>query len=177
MFVKYRKGQCRGMQNALAVIEEAHADWNRHVGRWHAPLIEPYRMEDARFALVTLGSMTGAAKDAVDEARGAGVSVGLVKVKTYRPFPLKAIAAALAPVEAVGVIDRSVDFGFDCGPLYKDVLGALAGLPRRIPARSFIGGLAGADITVGHVQRVIGEVAELAASGTPGPTAWLNERD
>ncbi len=177
LFVKYRKGQCRGMQNALAVIEQVHADWGRRIGRWHAPLIEPYRMEGARFALVTLGSMTGAAKDAVDEARGAGVPVGLVKVKTFRPFPLKAIASALGGVDAVGVIDRSVVFGFDCGPLYKDVLGALAGLSRRVPARSFIGGLAGADITVDHVQRVIGDVAELAAGGPPGPTAWLNERD
>ena len=86
-FVKYRKGHCAGMQNALAVIAEAHADWARHTGRQHAPLVERYRMDGAEFALVTIGSMTGAGKDAIDEARDRGVPIGLVKVKTYRPFP------------------------------------------------------------------------------------------
>jgi phenylglyoxylate dehydrogenase alpha subunit len=47
LFVRYRKGQCAGMQNALAAIEAAHEDWARIVGRRHAPLVESYRMDDA----------------------------------------------------------------------------------------------------------------------------------
>jgi hypothetical protein len=71
-FVRYRKGLCAGMQNALSVIAEAHADWARHTGRQHAPLVERYRMDGAQTAVVTIGSMTGAAKDAIDEARDRG---------------------------------------------------------------------------------------------------------
>src|SRR3970040_3110390 len=39
-FVRYRKGQCRGTQNALAVIREVHEEWGRRFGRRHAPLVE-----------------------------------------------------------------------------------------------------------------------------------------
>lgn len=177
MFVKYRKGHCRGMQNALRVIEEVHEDWGGRFGRRHAALVERYRMDDAEYALITLGSMTGAAKDAVDEARGQGRKVGLVKVKTYRPFPVRALVEALAGVQAVGVVDRSVSFGWNGGPLYQDALAALSGAPRRIPAMSFIGGLAGADLTVDHFHRVIERTARLAQDGQPGETVWLNEND
>ena len=107
-FVRYRKGQCRGMQNALRVIREVHAAWGERFGRYHAPLVEEYRLNDADYALVTIGSMTGAAKDAIDLARSEGEAVGLIKIKTFRPFPLQAMAAALAKVQRIGVVDRSV---------------------------------------------------------------------
>ena len=143
----------------------------------HAPLVESYRTDGAQYAIMTIGSMTGAAKDAVDAARVRGEKVGLVKVKTYRPFPVQAIAAALAPVKAVGVVDRSVSFGWNCGPLFQDTVGALHCAPRRIPAMSFIGGLAGADLTIGHFDQVIRRSAELARGAAPGETVWLNEKD
>ena len=176
-FVRYRRGQCRGTQKALSVIAAGHAEGGRRLGRMHAPLVESYRMEGAEYAIMTIGSMTGAAKDAVDAARERGEKVGLVKVKTYRPFPVTAITAALASVKAVGVVDRSVSFGWDCGPLFQDVIGALHYAPRRIPAMSFIGGLAGADITVGHFDNVIRRIAELAQGAEPGVTVWMNEKD
>lgn len=177
MFVRYRKGQCAGMQHSLGVIEEVHAAWERAFGRRHAPLVESYRMEDADYALVTIGSMTGAAKDAVDEARDRGERVGLVKVKTFRPFPVQAMMQALKNVKAVGVVDRSVSFGWNCGPLYQETLGALYHAPARIPAMSFIGGLAGADLTTSHFGQVIERTAAMASGGAPGETVWLNEKD
>lgn len=176
-FVRYRKGQCRGMQNALRVIRETHADWGRRFGRYHAPLVEEYRLDGARCALVTIGGMTGAAKDAVDAARDQGEPVGLIKVKTFRPFPLEAMAAALAKVERVGVVDRAVSFGWNAGPVYQETLGALYHTGRNIPAQSFIAGLAGADITAEHFARAIALTRELAFDGRPREPAWLNEND
>lgn len=177
MFVKYRKGLCSGMSEALRIIEEAHADWGRRTGRHWSPLIEEYRMEDAEIALVTIGSMTGAAKDAVDDARAAGRRVGLVKIKTFRPFPAARIAKALSGVKAVGVVDRSVNFGWNCGPVFQEVLAALYALPTRIPMMSFIGGLAGADITVEHFETVVERTAKLAAGEAASGPVWLNEND
>ena len=176
-FVRYRKGQCSGMQNALGVITEVHEEWARRFGRTHAPLVESYRMDGANYAMVTIGSMTGAAKDAVDEARARGEKVGLVKVKTYRPFPAQALVSALADVKAFGVVDRSVSFGWNCGPVFQDSITAMHAATKRIPAMSFIGGLAGADLTVAHFERVIGRTRELARDGRPAETVWLNEKD
>ena len=177
LFVRYRKGQCSGMQNALEVIGEAHEEWGRLTGRYHAPLIEEYRMDGADFAIVTLGSMTGAGKDAVDAARERGVRVGLVKVKTFRPFPVAAVAAAIGGMKAVGVVDRSVDFGWNCGPLYRETLGALYRVQPQVPSISFIGGLAGADITLKHFARVIAETQDVSRGARAGHTVWLNENE
>lgn len=176
-FVRYRKGQCRGMQNALRVISEVHADWARRFGRQFAPLIEAYRMEGADYAIMTLGSMTGAAKDAVDEARDAGKRVGLIKVKTFSPFPLEALLDALQTIRALGVVDRSVGFRWNCGPMYQETMGVLYRLGRHLPSMSFIGGLAGADITVGHFHRVIEATEKLLTGAAPPEPVWLNEHD
>ncbi len=176
-FVRYRKGQCHGMQNALRVISDVHAEWAARFGRSHAPLIEEYRLDDADYALVTIGSMTGAAKDAVDNARDQGEAVGLIKVKTFRPFPLEAMTAALAKVTRVGVVDRAVSFGWNCGPVYQETLGALYKTGKPIPAMSFIGGLAGADITAEHFARAIALTREATWNGGPAEPVWLNEND
>ncbi|CAA7625974.1 NADH-dependent phenylglyoxylate dehydrogenase subunit alpha [Magnetospirillum sp. LM-5] len=176
-FVRYRKGQCAGMASALDVIVAAHEDWGRRTGRYWSPLIEEYRMEDAEVALVTIGSMTGAAKDAVDDARLDGRKVGLVKIKTFRPFPAKVIAKALSKVKAVGVVDRAVNFGWNCGPVFQEVLAALYANPTRVPLISFIGGLAGADITPEHFGRAIADTVRVAAGETMSSPIWLNEFD
>ena len=165
------------MQNALRVIREVHAMWGERFGRYHAPLVEEYRLDDADYALVTIGSMTGAAKDAVDVARDKGEAVGLIKIKTFRPFPLQAMVAALAKVKRVGVVDRSVSFGWNCGPVYQETLGALYHTGKSIPAISFIGGLAGADITDEHFARAIALTREAEWDRTSDEPIWLNEND
>lgn len=176
-FVRYRRGQCRGMQNALRVITEAHEEWAQRFGRRFAPLVESYRMEDAEFALMTLGSMTGAAKDTIDEAREAGKKVGLVKIKTFSPFPVDALKQALSGIKALGVVDRSVDFRWNCGPMYRETLGVLYRLGRHLPAASFIGGLAGADLTIEHFHRVIDATEALLDGPVPDEPVWLNAND
>jgi phenylglyoxylate dehydrogenase alpha subunit len=175
LFVRYRKGLCKGMQNALRVITDVHEEWGKRFGRFYAPLVEEYRLKDAEYAVMTIGSMTGAAKDAVDAMREEGERVGLIKIKTFRPFPLEALREALSKVKAVGVVDRSVSFGWNSGPMYQETLSALYFLDRRIPAISFVGGLAGADITVEDFKRVI-ETTKAALQGkvVQGPV-WLNE--
>ncbi len=176
-FVRYRKGQCRGMQNALRVIAEVHDEFAARFGRSWAPLLEEYHMDDAEFALMTLGSMSGAAKDAVDEARADGVRVGIIKLKTFSPFPVAALLPALSRIRALGVVDRSVGFRWNCGPMYQEALAALYRSGRHIPVASFIGGLAGADITVAHFHRVIAHTQSLRTECADDEPIWLNEHD
>jgi phenylglyoxylate dehydrogenase alpha subunit len=114
----------------------------------------------------------------VDDARNSGRKVGLVKIKTFRPFPAARIARALAGVKAVGVVDRSVNFGWNCGPVFQEVLAALYGHQAPpIPMMSFIGGLAGADITVEHFARAIERSIRLAGGEAAAGPVWLNEND
>lgn len=177
LFVRYRKGHCKGMQNALRVITEVHEEWGERFGRSYAPLIEEYRLEDADYAIVTIGSMSGAGKDAVDLAREGGDKVGLIKIKTFRPFPLEALRQALSKIKAVGVVDRSVSFGWNSGPVYQELLSTLYFLDKRFPAVSFIGGLAGADITIEHFKRVIETTGRALRGEVFSEPIWLNEND
>jgi pyruvate ferredoxin oxidoreductase alpha subunit/phenylglyoxylate dehydrogenase alpha subunit len=88
---------------------------------------------------------------------------------------LVALRRALSKVKALGVVDRSVSFGWNSGPVYQELLSALYGVNQRIPAVSFIGGLAGADITIEHFTRVIEKTARaLKGEAVEGPI-WLNE--
>jgi pyruvate ferredoxin oxidoreductase alpha subunit/phenylglyoxylate dehydrogenase alpha subunit len=175
LFVGYRKGHCAGMQKSLEIITQAHEEWGQRIGRHYAPLVEEYRLEDADYAIMTIGSMTGAGKDAVDIARKRGEKVGLIKIKTFRPFPLEAMKAALGKVEAVGVVDRAVSYGWNCGPVYQEIMGALYRLGKSMPALSFIGGLAGADITTDDFARVIETTAKARHDGGVFDTIWLSE--
>ena len=177
MFVNYRKGLCQGMQNALRVIEQVHEEWGQRFGRHYAPLVEEYRLDDADYALVTIGSMSGAAKDAVDQAREHGERVGIIKIKTFRPFPVAAMTRALSKVEAVGVVDRSVHYGWNCGPVYQEILSCVHRTGQAMACASFIGGLAGADLTHAHFQRVIRDTASLEPGNEPDGPVWLNEND
>ncbi|MBW1998960.1 MAG: phenylglyoxylate dehydrogenase [Deltaproteobacteria bacterium] len=177
LFLRYRRGHCRAMQNALRVITEVHEEWTKRFGRSYGPLIETYSLEGADYAIVTIGSMSGAGKDAVDDARENGEKVGLIRIKTFRPFPLKALCGALARVKAIGVVDRSVSFGWNSGPVYQELLSALYHMGGEITALSFIGGLAGADITVHHFTRVIETTARALMGEAPMGPIWLNEED
>jgi pyruvate ferredoxin oxidoreductase alpha subunit/phenylglyoxylate dehydrogenase alpha subunit len=175
LFVRYRKGSCKGMQKALQVIADVHQEWGQKIGRHYAPLVEEYRLDDADYAIVTIGGMTGAAKDAVDMARDAGEKVGLIKIKTFRPYPLQAMLQAVSKVKAIGVVDRSVSYGWNTGPVYQETLSTLYHMKERIPAVSFIGGLAGADITEFDFARVIETVAKALKGDVPRETIWINE--
>ena len=178
MFVRYRKGQCKGMQKALEVIENVHAEYAKKVGNSYAPLIEEYRMRGAEYAVMTIGSMTGAGREAVDIARKEGKKVGLLKIKTIRPFPVEALNKSLTKIKALGVVDRSVNYGWNMGHVCQEALAAMYFGKKRIPAVSFIGGLSGSDITVEkHFRRMI-EITEKVSKGmTIKETIWLNEED
>ena len=99
-------------------------------------------MEDAETVIVTMGGMTGAGMDAVDEARARGIKVGLVKIRFYRPFPAARIAAALRGKKAFCVVDRSVSFGWNCGSMYVETRSALFGAGE-YASFSAIGGIGG----------------------------------
>ena len=177
LFVRYRKGTCRGMQNAIETITRVHEEWGQRFGRHYAPLVEEYRLDDADYAVVTIGGMTGAAKEAVDAARDEGEKVGLIKIKTFRPYPKDALLRAVSRVKAVGVVDRSVSFGWNSGPVFQELLGTLYCLPQRIPALSFIGGLAGSDLTIRHFRQIIATTGRALAGEVPEGPIWVNEND
>lgn len=142
----YRELHMQAMDNAKRVIEEVNDEFAEMFGRDYFGLVEPYRMEDAEYVLVTLGSLTGAARIAIDMAREKGIKCGLVKIRSLRPFPNNEVRELLKNAKAIGVIDRNVSFGWHTGIVYQEVKSAISSLDT-VPTIPFIGGLGGEDLT------------------------------
>ena len=78
----------QAMTNAKKVIKEANEEYAKVFGRSYGDgLVEPYRVEDADAVLVTMASMTGTARQVVDTLREKGLNVGLLRLRSFRPFP------------------------------------------------------------------------------------------
>ncbi len=162
LLMEYRQKHMAAQQAALDVIAQVHDEFARLFGRDWGGLIETYRMEDARYALVTMGSVTGAVREVVDRKREAGVPIGLIKVRALRPFPLQQLRSAMSGLKGYGVIDRNVSFGWNTGILFQEVRSALCGLDEQIPCIPFISGLGGEDITLD----LVGQAADAVVRNT-----------
>lgn len=139
---------------AKKVIEEVATDFGKKFGRYKGGLLDTYKMEGAKIALVAMGSIIGTMKDTVDELREAGVPVGIVKIRTYRPFPVEALRAALKDTEIVCVLDRNISLGGE-GAVFTDLKGALYNASHSPTMLGFIIGLGGRDTTVEDIKNIV----------------------
>lgn len=154
------------LHDAKEVIREVNEEFGRHFGRSYGDgLIEEYRCEDADSLLVTMGSMTTAARRAVDDLRGEGHSIGLVRVKTIRPFPAEELGELAEGVRAIGVVDRMVLHGTGGGGLALDLKSALYSLEERPPLINFIAGMGGDDISTMDFLKMGERILQAAEKG------------
>lgn len=171
-FVELRYRQCVAMERAGAKLEEIDREFGEFFGRSYGGQIDEYRTEDADIVIVASGGAAGTARATVDAKRAEGVKVGLVKLRLFRPFPRQRLAEALKGKKAIGVIDRSVGFGWDCGPMCMEIK-ALTPQTGIVPILSYIDGLANLDITVPHIERVIDEVQAAARGEKYQGVTWI----
>jgi pyruvate/2-oxoacid:ferredoxin oxidoreductase alpha subunit len=134
--------------------------------------LEEYRTEDAETIIIASGSAAGTVKAVVDAKREEGVKVGLVKLRLFRPFPEERLIQVLKGRKAVGVIDRSVCFGWKYGPMCTEIK-TIAPAIGSIPILSYIDGLANLDINIPHINRVVDELSSVAKGGAYQDLTWI----
>ncbi len=164
-YVEARYKHWQALDRAKNKVDEIDKAFGEYFGRSYGGQIEEYRTADADIVVLASGSAAGTAKTVVDAKRAEGVKVGLIKLRLFRPFPEERLIKALKGKKAIGVIDRSVCFGWKYGPMCTE-LKALCPKIGAVPILSYIDGLANLDINVPHVGRVIDEV-NAAAKGKP----------
>ena len=173
LMMEYRYKHCAAFERAKNKIDEIEREFLAHFGRSYGGQIEEYRTGDAEVILITMGSRSGTAKVVVDKKRNEGLNVGLIKIRSLRPFPHERLTRALEGKKAIGVIDRSVCFGRNCGHLFVDVKASLADVAAPIAMVNFIDGIGGVDITVEHIERAV-DITYQAARGEPHQqVTWL----
>ena len=166
-YMEHKKQQAEAMKAAKQVILDVAADFEKVSGRKYG-LFEAYRMEDAEYAIVLIGSTAGTAKAAVDGLRAQGQRVGLIKLRVFRPFPMDELAQALADVKAVAVMDKAESFSACGGPLYAETRSACYDLPHPPMMINYVYGLGGRDVRVEHIDEVFGSLVKAVETGDMG---------
>ena len=162
-YVELRHKHCMALERAKQKFDRINLDFNRRFGRAYDGQVETYRSDDADIVLVGSGSMCGTIKTVIDQKRQEGIKVGLVRLRMYRPFPGERLIGALKGRKVIGVIDRSLCFGFQGGPMYTEIRSLYPELGGG-RVLSFIDGLANMDITTAHIEKMI-EICLSASNG------------
>jgi pyruvate ferredoxin oxidoreductase alpha subunit len=146
-YYELRHQQVAAMGAALGAIGDIADELETLTGRVYG-VVERYRLEGARSAIVALGSTAGTVKEVVDELD----DVGLLRICSFRPFPAAAVAEALAGVERVIVLDRADSPG-GAAPLHAELAAALYG--SGVGLESYVYGLGGRDLHPADVRAIL----------------------
>jgi pyruvate ferredoxin oxidoreductase alpha subunit len=145
IFAEAKKAQEEALRSSMPKILETLKAFGDMTGRYYNP-VETYKAEDADTLLVTMGSCGETASVAVDKMREEGRSVGLVKIRLWRPFPFDDLKKATLHAKQLVVIDRAISVGA-CGPVASEVKAALYGNDQRPSVYNFVAGISGRDVT------------------------------
>ncbi|HNX10164.1 MAG TPA: pyruvate synthase subunit PorA [Methanothrix sp.] len=173
-YTEFRYQQFEAQQKALSKIEKVAREFEEMFGRYYGGVLDGYFLDDAEIVIVTLGSVIGTIKDAIDVMRSEGKKVGLLKVRSYRPFPVQALRKALKDASAIAVIEKDVSIGCEAG-LVTDLKAAFYNSSIRTPIIGFAAGLGGRDITIKDIQKIVAK-AEAARKGIQSEFEFLDLR-
>jgi pyruvate ferredoxin oxidoreductase alpha subunit len=162
IYAEARKAQDMALRNSYPVIREVWEEWGKLTGRHYQPM-ETYRMDGAKIALLTMGSFGEVAMEAVDRMREKGISLGLLKLRLWRPFPFDAIRKSMKGLEMLIVMDRAISTGGIGGPVCSEIRAALYQQAKRPKVVSFIAGLGGRDVPPEHFEEMVHEAMKLKA--------------
>ena len=151
-YMEFRYEIDQAAKRSLGIQEKAGKEFGELFGRDYSQPVESYRLDDADEALVVVGSLCGTAKEAVDQMRDAGRKVGLLKIRTYRPFPKAEVTRALRGVSRVAVLDKNISLG-STGAVALEVKDALFGTA--IMVKGYILGLGGRDVRRRDIMAIV----------------------
>ncbi len=152
-YMETKMNQRLAMENAKKVILEVAEEFEQISGRKYS-FFEEYKLEDADYAIVIIGSAAGTTKEAIDELREQGIKAGLLKIRVFRPFPDEAIVNALKHVKAMAIMDRAESFSACGGPIGSELKAALFDFNVKTIAVNYFYGIGGRDYTVNDAKAI-----------------------
>lgn len=120
-FFAHREASNKYYAAIPGIVEKYMKEVSRITGREYK-LFSYYGAEDATDVIICMGSVTEAAREAIDHLMAQGRKVGLISVHLYRPFSKKHLLAAVPKTcKRIAVLDRTKEPGAEGEPLYLDV--------------------------------------------------------
>lgn len=170
-FFEHRKQLADAVRNSKDVINQVSEEFEKISGRKYN-LIENYKMEDSKIAIVVLNSTAGTAKDVVDNLRCEGIKAGLVKPRSFRPLPVKELAESLKDVKALAIMDKADSCNGFSGPLFSEITSVLYSQGISIPTVNYIYGLGGRDVKASNIEDVYRNLINIAKDGKTSQTTY-----
>jgi pyruvate ferredoxin oxidoreductase alpha subunit len=152
------------MQQAKKCIEQVAQEYKNAFGHFHGGLIDCYATQDAEIILVAMGSHVSTLREAIDQLRALGIKVGLLKVRSFRPFPADELRQAVKGAAVVVVLDRALSMGFQ-GVLTGDVKAALYDAPHRPLVLGMLASYGGREVTVEITRSIVDRARRIADHG------------
>lgn len=162
--MEFKYQQHKAMLDSRDIIRTVDKEFKDTFGRSYGGLVDSYFCDDAEIVLVTVGSVTGTARIAVDNLRLKGIKAGVLKLRFLRPFPDSELRDILKNVKAIAVLDKDISFGYE-GTVFTNVNSALVHMEKRPLAVNFVGGLGGRDISVGDIEEIYNDLINIADIG------------
>ena len=164
LYTEMKMAHQMALTQSYDTIVEVWRDWAALTGRHYLP-VESYRTEGAKVLLLIMGSLGEVAETAVDEMQAQGESVGLVKMRMWRPFPFEDLRKAVAGAELVIVCDRALSLGGAAGPVMAEVRSALYPLAVKPQVLGYTIGLGGRDVQPGDFSQLVRQARAEAKQG------------
>lgn len=161
MFFRHRQDLGQAMARVPQLAAQADHEWAQRTQRSYG-VIERYRCDGARTVIVTMGSMCGTARDAVDLLREAGQDVGLVKVRLFRPLPAAALCEAMVGVQDAIVLDRNYSPGHG-GVLHQELRAALYGGAATPRIHGLLAGVGGVNVSPRKIVEFVNQTRHAEA--------------
>ncbi|MBS4023179.1 MAG: pyruvate ferredoxin oxidoreductase [Dethiobacter sp.] len=153
-------------EKAKEKINSIAREYENVFGDYFGGIIDHYFCDDAEIVIVAMGSVIGTLKEAIHEIRKSGTKIGLLKVRSYRPFPGEEILDVVKDAKIVAVIDKSLSVG-QGGQLASDLKAAFYN--KKAPyVLSCIAGMGGREIAMKGINKII-EKCKLALENDSVP--------
>lgn len=150
-------------------IKEVTLEFKKKFGRDYGNgLVQEYKCSDAEFIMINAGVYAKQMESVIDKLRQEGIKAGILRLRTYRPFPVTEIVESVKNAKIIGVIDRNTAFGSPTGgAISSDVRASLQNdkRTRNLSVIPFINGLGGRDVTQQQQMEQIKLVIEAYEKG------------
>jgi pyruvate/2-oxoacid:ferredoxin oxidoreductase alpha subunit len=171
LYRSYKHMAQDSMDSVKRIAKKVDEDFRRKFKRGYG-IVDSVMLEDAEVVIVTAGSITSTARLAINQLRGQGYRVGLLKIRLFRPFPVESVQAALRGRKKIAVIDRNISLGSG-GIFGQELRSALLPLPDHPLVYSYIAGVGGTDV---NPETICGIALHTVARSEPmDKPIWIGE--
>lgn len=159
-----------GIEN---ILKETMDSFEKTFGRRYGNgLVQEYMMEDVDVAILAMGTIAGTCKAAVEKMQKEGKKVGLIKLRSFIPFPENDLKEIAKRVEGIAVVDRSICPGKG-GPVFSKLRDVLYEEEEKPKMLQFHAGLGGKEVRTHDFEMIGDKLLSAVKGGKVDKVTWV----